>query len=285
MPEPYYNDWLHLTTHLLWCYDAVLDWPACNARERTESAAWLVREGWAQVEHDGEVWRAEPGQWLVPKPTRRVQTFGEGTHLLSVAFEARWADGSPMLADGLSVVVNAADHPVLERRALSMARTANKVCGGDWDLRRHRVQRPDFLRLDAAISKWLDGLIRVLETHGVPVADPEPMDKHVQDALRVIRNWSWDTPLDRRRLGETVGISPSHLDRLFRHHLGQSPRAYWDRIRVEHACRRLLQPDVRVQEAAHELGFDSLSYFSTWFRKQLGCSPRAFVKEHERELV
>ncbi len=98
----------------------------------------------------------------------------------------------------------------------------------------------------------------------------------------MIRGWSWRTPLDRQHLADAVGISPSHLDRLFRHHLGESPKAYWDRIRVEHACRRLMQPDTRVQEAAAELGFDSLSYFSTWFRKQLGCSPRAFVRECNR---
>ncbi|MFW5893990.1 MAG: hypothetical protein ACOCUY_02535 [Verrucomicrobiota bacterium] len=129
MPEPYYNDWLHLTTHLLWCYDAVIQWPQCNSRDRSNSAAWLIREGWAQVEHNGKVWRAEAGQWLIPKPCSRAQTFGEGTHLLSVAFEARWADGSPMVSEGLSVVVDADEHPLLERRALPMVRTQTKSAG------------------------------------------------------------------------------------------------------------------------------------------------------------
>lgn len=281
MPEPYYNDWLHINTHLLWCRDAPMEWPACNTASRRNSGAWLVREGWAQVEHDGRTWRAEPGQWLIPKPTQRTQEFGAGTRLLSVAFEAQWGDGSPMADAGLSLVVDAAAHPALERRALPMVRTAKRFCRRDWDLRRHRISRRDFLRLEAAFPKWLDSLFQVLELHSVRIDNPDPIDPHVSKATRTMANWAWNTPLDRERLATAVGVSPSHLDRLFRHHLGETPRAYWDRIRIEHACRRLLQPDTRVQEVAHELGFRSPAYFSSWFRKHMSCSPRGFVKAHE----
>jgi AraC-like DNA-binding protein len=120
----------------------------------------------------------------------------------------------------------------------------------------------------------------VLELHGVRIDNPDPIDPHVSKATRTMANWTWNTSLDRERLATAVGVSPSHLDRLFRHCLGETPRAYWDRIRIEHACRRLLQPGTRVQEVAHELGFRSPAYFSTWCRKHMSCSPRGFVKAH-----
>ena len=103
-----YGDWLHLSLHLLWGYDedrslSSDEDPRPNSRKRREiddysnSGAWLVRRGWIEVEHDGVVTRAHPGEWLIVRPTRRVQRFSDKIHILSIAYEANWPDGRPLL--------------------------------------------------------------------------------------------------------------------------------------------------------------------------------------------
>ena len=90
-----YRDWLNLNLHLLWCHDHYMmesyevdDTQTGTLRftNHTNSGAWLVYEGWAKVEQDGEEVSAVPGQWLIVKPGNRIQTFARNTKMLSIAF-------------------------------------------------------------------------------------------------------------------------------------------------------------------------------------------------------
>jgi len=61
-----YRDWLNLNLHLLWCHNlpvargrADAGQPVMRSTEYINSAAWFVREGWAEVEHDGQRHRAD----------------------------------------------------------------------------------------------------------------------------------------------------------------------------------------------------------------------------------
>ena len=62
-----YRDWLNLNLHLLWCHDQPVskgkhpDAPTTFS-EYSNSGAWLIRKGWARVEHDGVCYHAGPGQ-------------------------------------------------------------------------------------------------------------------------------------------------------------------------------------------------------------------------------
>jgi len=55
---------------------------------------------------------------------------------------------------------------------------------------------------------------------------------------------------------------------------GQTLHRYWESRRVDWACRMLSTPSVRIKEVALELGFSEFSYFSAWFKKHQGQSPR-----------
>jgi len=71
-------------------------------------------------------------------------------------------------------------------------------------------------------------------------------------------------------------LSQNHLIRLFRRELQTTPGKYHDRLRVEHARHRLLQPETRIKEVAIELGFTHLPHFSKWFKNACGTTPRAY---------
>lgn len=275
-----YRDWLNLNIHLLWCHNL----PVAQGRadsgavlrftEFTNSGAWLVREGWAQVEHGGQRHRASPGQWLIVKPGRRVQTFSADARLISIAFDARWPDGSHLFDKGLSLVVDGAEAPDLEKLVRPILQTMKRVNPDTWDARDHVVDLALFFQIEQLLFRWLVALAGMLEGRGIVHSGHSGIDERVRTAIDLIHAGDLAEPLDPERLAAKVGLSQNHLVRLFRRELQTTPSQYRDRLRIEHARHRLLQPEARVKEVSIELGFTYLSHFSKWFKRHAGTSPR-----------
>jgi len=276
-----YRDWLNLNIHLLWCHNLPVArgredaGPVLRSTEYTNSGAWLVREGWAQVEHGGQRHRAEPGQWLIVKPGRRVQTFSPDARLISIAFDARWPDGSHLFDKGLSLVVDGTEAPDLEKLVRPILNTLKRVNPDTWDARDHVVNLAVFFRIEQLLLRWLVALAEVLAERGVYHSGHSGIDERVRRTIDLLHAADPAEPLDSARLAATVGLSPNHLIRLFRRDLQTTPAQYWDRVRIEHARHRLLLPDSRVKEVSIELGFTYLSHFSKWFKRHTGSTPRS----------
>lgn len=279
---PLYRDWLNLSFHLLWCYEEPLARHARDVSIYKNNGAWLVRKGWAEVEHDGQTWRAGPGQWLIVKPTERIQRFSPDAKILSVAFDAQWPDGSSLVDDGLSIVLNAADYPALERYALVLVRSMKKVSTESWDARHQAVDFYGYMRLQARLSLWLTTLVSALQTAGIKLNIKQNIDERVMRAVRMIDGQSYAEPVDVDALAGQIGMSAVHLTRLFKEQLQITPVAYQNRLRIEQAKRYLHMPSARIKEIAIELGFFHLSHFSRWFKHHAGLSPRQFAKKVKR---
>lgn len=275
-----YRDWLNLNLHLLWCHNL----PVASGRpdaggilsstEYTNSGAWLVREGWAQVEHDGQCYRAIPGQWLIVKPGPRVQTFSADARLISIAFDARWPDGSHLFDEGLSLVLDAAQAPTLESRVRPILNLMKQVNPDTWDARDHEVDLALFLKLERLLCQWLVTLAGVLAGQGISHSGHIGIDERIRSVIDRMHAADLADSMDSEQLAKAVGLSQNHLIRLFRRDIHTTPSQYWDRLRIEHARSRLLQPDARIKEIALELGFVHLSHFSKWFKRHTGQTPR-----------
>lgn len=276
-----YRDWLNLNIHLLWCHNL----PVARGREDagavmrstefTNSGAWLVREGWAEVEYGGERHRAKPGQWLIVKPGRRVQSFSAEARLISIAFDARWPDGSHLFDKGLSLVVDGKEAPDLEKLVRPILQTMKRVNPDTWDARDHVVDLALFFRIEQLLFRWLVALGDVLAGRGVVHSGHSGIDQRVRISIDLMHTWDLAEPLDSERLSAKVSVSQNHLVRLFRRDLQTTPHQYWERLRIEHARHRLLQSEARVKEVSIELGFTYLSHFSKWFKRHTGNTPRA----------
>lgn len=86
---------------------------------------------------------------------------------------------------------------------------------------------------------------------------------------------------DLGRQIEEAGYSPDHLRRCFKKELGQTPTAYLNRLRIDHARRILDLPDhggYSVKQIALLSGFSDPYYFSTTFKKIQGCSPMEYLR-------
>ena len=63
---------------------------------------------------------------------------------------------------------------------------------------------------------------------------------------------------------------------------GEPPANFVRRIRFNKACKLLLEGRYSVTEISSMVGFGSSSYFSTSFKKYVGCLPSDYIKQHTK---
>lgn len=77
-------------------------------------------------------------------------------------------------------------------------------------------------------------------------------------------------------LARRAGVSPAHLARSMRRHLGTTPSAWINRCRLERAALRLAYTNQAIPTICFDLGFHHLSWFYRVFRRAHGCAPAAY---------
>lgn len=73
-----------------------------------------------------------------------------------------------------------------------------------------------------------------------------------------------------------VGYSQSHFSTLFKRRMGQSPLAYFNVLKIEHACDLLAHTDMKINMICYKVGIEDALYFSRLFSKIKGVSPSEF---------
>lgn len=81
---------------------------------------------------------------------------------------------------------------------------------------------------------------------------------------------------DLRRCADHVGTAPRQLQRLFRQHLGCTPRQFAAELRLDRGRMLLAETNMSVTEVAIACGYASRSAFSKGFRARFGTSPQRF---------
>ncbi|MCE7990280.1 MAG: AraC family transcriptional regulator [Caldilinea sp. CFX5] len=80
-------------------------------------------------------------------------------------------------------------------------------------------------------------------------------------------------PLSRQTLAAAFGVSPEHINLLFRRELGMPPSAVINRERVMLAYRLIHEQGKSAKEAAYAVGYSDPFYFSRVFKRTLGIPP------------
>jgi len=78
-----------------------------------------------------------------------------------------------------------------------------------------------------------------------------------------------------------VGLSVSHFSGMFRQATGHAPMDYFQQLKVQRACQYLDFTDLTVKAISYELGISDPYYFSRFFKKVMGESPRAYRKRQK----
>lgn len=116
---------------------------------------------------------------------------------------------------------------------------------------------------------------------------PSAGSQYVLNAIKYIQfNYSHEITIDD--IARTVGVSRSHLYRLFMSNVGQSPIDYLTSYRIGEACNLLKNSQLSIAEIATSVGFSDKFYFqecskSPWACRPAAISARCRTTAHDRE--
>jgi len=102
---------------------------------------------------------------------------------------------------------------------------------------------------------------------------------HIIRAKNFIDN-NFDHPINLNQVALTAHSSKFHFIRLFRKYYGRTPHQYLIEKRVTKA-KQLLQEGSSVIDACFAVGFDSVSSFSTLFKRMNGLSPDIYKRKKQ----
>lgn len=106
--------------------------------------------------------------------------------------------------------------------------------------------------------------------------------QYVINAIKYIQfNYFHDVSIDD--IAKAVGVSRSHLYRVFMANVGQSPIDYLTSYRISEACYLLKNSQLSIAEIAVSVGFFDQFYFSRVFKKTKGVPPSRYLASIHKE--
>jgi AraC family transcriptional regulator of adaptative response/methylated-DNA-[protein]-cysteine methyltransferase len=130
---------------------------------------------------------------------------------------------------------------------------------------------------DSLCAPWGSILAQGGEAMTHDTADGVPSEAHVALVQRTCRyiEANLESPLTLGALGEQAGVSPPHLQRVFKRVTGITPRQYADACRLNQLKARLKTRST-VTMAMYEAGYGSSSRLYERASSQLGMTPAAY---------
>ena len=232
----------------------------------------MVFSGTLHLWEDGKAFDISSGEFLVLEPNKKHYGYkpsSETTHYFWVHFEhsgnftLSWEKPSVLTVDYFNrflfclpkqgvFVNNTALHEQL-KELVSLHTYSN-------ELQKHRQQilfqqllpllthRKSMLSESLQVIQIADGVTRFIEEHF-----REDITSHV--------------------LSESFNFSAAYLSRCLKKVYGITPLDYLRKVRVENAKFQLTNTENPIEKIALDTGFNSASYFSRIFSKEVGASP------------
>jgi AraC-like DNA-binding protein len=125
-------------------------------------------------------------------------------------------------------------------------------------------------------------LVRRLRRGTVVHPSPSPMvatDTRSWDAVRSALQYCEANMYEPIRLSDVataVGYSSTYLSRLVSAHLGRSLFEYVRDARMQEGRWLLKSTNMSISEIAYSMGYRDHSYFTHYFTRSMGCSPRTY---------
>ena len=133
---------------------------------------------------------------------------------------------------------------------------------GVWSLEKQARQEQAFLQL----------LVLLREAgHNEEAQDQEARLHRLLDWL----NDHYSEEIAWESLADQFSLSLRTLHRQMKQQTGNTPQRYLNRLRLLQARHLLRHSDIRITDIAYQCGFGDSNHFSTLFRREFGCAPRA----------
>ncbi|RMH37668.1 MAG: AraC family transcriptional regulator [Nitrospirae bacterium] len=118
----------------------------------------------------------------------------------------------------------------------------------------------------------MQALSRVLHPPQTPVTDPASLRSHIRAFILA----NLHRRISLADLSRFLGYSEKYCSEWFLSHMGISFSTYLKRLRIARAKRLLAVEHLAIAQISDWLGFSDQFAFSHFFKKTMGCSPRAY---------
>ncbi|MBN2524066.1 MAG: helix-turn-helix domain-containing protein [Bacteroidales bacterium] len=81
-----------------------------------------------------------------------------------------------------------------------------------------------------------------------------------------------------KKLADLVNMAEGSLCRFFKMNMGITLFEYLNKIKIEFACKLLMDPDMSILEVCFDSGFNNISHFNKQFKKNTGVTPMEYRK-------
>lgn len=85
-------------------------------------------------------------------------------------------------------------------------------------------------------------------------------------------------------IAQAVDLSRTTLSRCFRRYTGRSVIDFLNSVRIDHACRLLVETSESISTIAYQCGFSNLSHFNRQFRRAIAQPPREYRSKSRLKL-
>ena len=125
------------------------------------------------------------------------------------------------------------------------------------------------------IRQWLKNmLISVIEHQGEKKNNQNK--KIVESIIEYINNNLSSSSITINEIANQIYFSPNYISIIFKKETGNVLSDYIIHLKMEKARRLLQDPQYKVYQVANAVGYTSVSYFCTLFKKKYGVSPNEY---------
>ena len=130
------------------------------------------------------------------------------------------------------------------------------------------------------MDKALRKAILRLPEHSLTPEEETPTE--VITAIRDYLDRHYDNEITMEALAEKYFFSKEYLARLFRNQYGCAIYEHVLNLRMDAACKYLMDPSLSIQDIANKVGYSNANYFGKAFRRRYEVSPTEFREKHAR---
>ncbi len=132
---------------------------------------------------------------------------------------------------------------------------------------------------DLLCKSELYKILYILRNNYVRPYSPNFKQALLEPAISYIHKHYTDESISVEKLSELCGFSYEYFRRLFLSCYGCSPVKYINSLKLKRAKELLSSGFYTVSDAALESGFFDISYFSRFFKKNVGVSPKEYLTQ------
>lgn len=225
------------------------------------------------------LFRAGSGGMVNSNVLHQTQAVEPGTEEVLHLFEPELVAGIPGGAVEQRYIVPLRDAAGLELIALS---PEDPEQAKTLELLRRSFQLDEMafgyeLRLQAVLSTiWLR-LVEQVQPQTAKEPAHDPASEKIKPMMLYIHTHMAEK-LSVKALADAAFCSERECYRVFQRVLHTTPADYLQNVRLQMACKLLMEANRSVTEIAQQCGLGSGSYFGAQFREKIGCTPTAYRK-------